>query len=167
MALKRLLKNISLKNKLFNAAKAYQKNDFEQAKKIYLQILEIDPDNFKGLLWLGSLYSEMGLYSESITKLERCIEKNPTDMRPYHNLAILQAELQRYELSIETSEKALKSCKMNNNRRAEIYYHIGYINFKLKKYSEAIDFANKALKIRHNYQQAEQMKMNAFNSLKM
>lgn len=166
MILKGLIKKIGLKKKLNDAAKAFQKNDFESAEKLYLEVLDKDPDHFEGQLWLGSLYSEMGKYPKAVDLLEKSVKLRPSDFQPYFNLALLQAKLNREELAIEIFEKALNNCTLDKSRKAEIFYNIGRLKIDLRDYGAAMDYANKALSIHPNYQQAEQIKMYAFNQLR-
>jgi tetratricopeptide (TPR) repeat protein len=166
MRLRSIIQNISLKNTLNNAAKAFRDNDFEKAEKFYLQVLDKDSENFEGQLWLGSLYSETEKYPKAIELLESAIALKPNDFQPYFNLGLLYVKMQRKELAFEFFERALKNCKLTKSRKAELFYNIGRLKIDLKEYGQAIDYANKALAIHPNYEQAEQIKMYAFQMIR-
>ena len=141
-------------------------NVFETAEKLYLKVLDKDPKNFEGQLWLGSLYSEKGQFPKAIELLEGAIEQRPTDVRPYYNLGLLQAKLKRQELAIEIFKRGLEQPKINKNRKVELLYNIGRLKIDLKDFGSAIDFANKVLAVDSKNKKAQELKMYAFERMK-
>lgn len=148
------------------ASRAFQKNKFDDAERLYLEVLEKSPDNYEGQLWLGSLYSEIGKNQKAIDLLTNCIRIRPADFRAYVNLALLQAKLNQHGLAIGILEKALSKCKMGATRKAEIFYSIGQIKISLRDFNGAINYANQALAIYPQHQNAEKVKLFAYSQLR-
>ena len=55
----------------------YQKKDFAQAERHFLEALKINPDFINALAGLGVLYIDQGRYEEAVVKLERAVRKEP------------------------------------------------------------------------------------------
>jgi type IV pilus assembly protein PilF len=55
----------------------YQKRDYPQAEKYFLEALKLNPDFANALGGLGMTYNAMGRYAEAAQKLERALRKNP------------------------------------------------------------------------------------------
>jgi tetratricopeptide (TPR) repeat protein len=88
MRLKKIIQNLGEKKTLNGANKAFQSSDFQYAEKLYLKILEKDPENFEGQSWLGSLYSKSGKYQRAAELLENASKQKPTNFQSYLNLGI-------------------------------------------------------------------------------
>jgi Tfp pilus assembly protein PilF len=63
---------------LSNMALAYyQKKDYAQAEKYFLEALKMSPDFVNALGGLGTTYIAMGRYEQAVQRLERAIRKEP------------------------------------------------------------------------------------------
>jgi len=63
---------------LSNMALAYyQKKDYAQAEKYFLEALKMSPDFVNALGGLASTYMAMGRYEQAVQKLERAVRKEP------------------------------------------------------------------------------------------
>lgn len=63
---------------LSNMALAYyQKKEFDQAERYFLEALKINPDFINALAGLGVLFIEQGRYTEAVSRLERAVRKEP------------------------------------------------------------------------------------------
>jgi len=55
----------------------YQKKEYAQAEKYFLEALKLNPDFANALGGLGMTYTAMGRYADAVQKLERAVRKNP------------------------------------------------------------------------------------------
>jgi tetratricopeptide (TPR) repeat protein len=55
----------------------YQKKDYPEAEKHFLEALKMNPDFVNALAGLATTYVAMGRYDDAIAKLERAIRKEP------------------------------------------------------------------------------------------
>jgi len=63
---------------LSNMALAYyQKKDYVQAEKYFLEALKMSPDFVNALAGLATTYMALGRYEEALQKLERAVRKEP------------------------------------------------------------------------------------------
>jgi type IV pilus assembly protein PilF len=65
----------------------YQKGDYRQAEKYFLEALKLNPDFANALGGLGMTYTAMGRYTEAAQKLERAVRKNPKLPQLHYELA--------------------------------------------------------------------------------
>lgn len=55
----------------------YQKKDYREAEKHFLEALKMNPDFVNALAGLATTYVAMGRYDDAVAKLERAIRKEP------------------------------------------------------------------------------------------
>ena len=55
----------------------YQKKDYVQAEKYFLEALKMSPDFVNALAGLATTYMALGRYEEALQKLERAVRKEP------------------------------------------------------------------------------------------
>ncbi|OGL43138.1 MAG: hypothetical protein A2W05_05065 [Candidatus Schekmanbacteria bacterium RBG_16_38_10] len=59
--------------------KNFLSSDFREAVKHYERAIELNPLNYKALLYLGRIYSEIGLYKKGAEILLKALQLNPAD----------------------------------------------------------------------------------------
>jgi len=72
---------------------------YEQARKEYEKVLELDPGNFEALVSVGLFYAEGGMHEESVMVLEQAVESYPE--HPEHALA-------RFRLGLALAYRGMK-----------------------------------------------------------
>ena len=85
---------------------------------------------------------EAGKYEEAIVCFEKDIEEKKNLKEAYRGIGIAQFELQDYQESLESFEKALEN---ETEENATIYNFLGTGYLKLKNYEEALENYKKAL----------------------
>jgi tetratricopeptide (TPR) repeat protein len=72
---------------LSNMALAYyQKKEFDQAERYFLEALKMNPDFINALAGVGVLYIEQGRYAEAVSRLERALRKEPKVAQLHYEL---------------------------------------------------------------------------------
>ena len=149
----------------------------KEAKKIYNELLEKDPSNFKLINLLGVIYLQLKKYEEAIILISKAININPNHPALYNNLGVAYKELKKYEEAIKNFKKATelnpnyaeafnnlgiifknlnmyneayvyyKQCVKINPNSSEGYYNLGLLFYKMINYKKAIDNFSEAIKI--------------------
>jgi len=105
----------------------YQKGDYRQAEKYFLEALKLNPDFANALGGLGMTYTAMGRYAEAAQKLERAVRKNPKLpqlhyelARAYRGLGDRQKAREEFQLTIELAPETpmAEDAKLQLNRLA-------------------------------------------------
>ena len=86
---------------------AYQKRDYEGARKAYLEATQIDPKNHSAWNDLGRAYAALHAYSQAEVAYKKQIEINPSDLYAYNNLGLVYRALKREDDAIESFRKQI------------------------------------------------------------
>ncbi len=158
----------------------HQAGNLVEAENIYRKILEIDPDNFYALHYLGVLYFQFGNHDKAIEYINKALLIR-TDAHAYYNLGLayqgkklLNDAISSYQnalklmpemadayvnlgiiykekMQLEKAIKCLKEALRINPNHTEAYNNLGII-FKIKgKHEKAIEYYKKALQLNPNY----------------
>lgn len=82
--------------------------DFERAERVYLQVLELNPNVVQVYSALGYIYAYQGRLEESVEANLKVLELAPNDYDSHKNLAILYQQLERLEEAIAEAKSALE-----------------------------------------------------------
>ncbi|NNE66475.1 MAG: tetratricopeptide repeat protein [Pyrinomonadaceae bacterium] len=99
--------------KLQEAKTAIDAGQFEDAAKIYAEILKSDPNNTTALVNLGVAYSGLKKNAEAITVFEKAIALQPDNINAQYNLGILY-NIAGKPLQAVSSFKAVLKSKPND-----------------------------------------------------
>ncbi len=152
---------MGLRDEYLKGLEAFEKKDYEEAKKRFEKALEEGGQNFPDLLnKYAFILSMEGNTAKAIDYLKKALEINPKYTEAAVNLAYILNEVGRYDEAMEIrkhmqsvyDEKTKKNIdpyvlgKIANMHAdiAERYVEIGYIN-------DAIDELKKALRIRPTF----------------
>lgn len=123
---------------LFSQIDEFLKEEkLEEAEKIYIKIIGIDPKNIKAFRGLGKLYFERKDYQEGKQTLE-------------HAIKLLEKDLDELSLSPEESQEGNIKKEELNSFLSLSYYDLFLINKALNDYKESLININKALSIEPN-----------------
>ena len=86
---------INIKHAFNLAIQYHQKNNLNEAKKIYLQILKINPNHVNAHNNLGAAYKQLGEIEKAKSCFEKVIQLNPNDIDEHNNLGLLLFELKK------------------------------------------------------------------------
>ena len=141
--------NMIIKKNLALASENCLKNNFEVAKDLYNQILEVDPSHLQALNNLGVVFQELGKYQKAIRCYEKVIEINPGHLQALNNLGVEFQKLGKYQKAIRCYEKVIEI----NPNHLQALNNLGVIFKKLEKYQTAIRCYEKVIEIDPNHLQ--------------
>lgn len=130
---------------LYNQANTANKGrDYETAKKLYNQILSLNPQSSKAYYSLGYIYSAEKNYSEAVTNFLEYLKYNPLDADTMCSLAWAYDGNNDTQSAIEYFEKSLVIKPSDASR----WINLGKLCMRpsIKKYSRAVECFNNALK---------------------
>jgi len=129
------------------------KSKYDDAIKLYDQVLKIDPRSVEALNGKGLAFNKLGRYEDAISWFDNALEIDPTCAQVLNNKGISLANLDRFEESITLFDKAIKI----DPNFVDALYNKGGALAELGKYDEAAKWTNKALEI-------DKARQNASNS---
>ena len=151
-------------NNLFkNAINFYENKEFDKAKKVCEDILEIHPDDLNATNLLAILNFHNKDFVQSIKFFEKAIEINPNISETYNNLGNVYYEFKQFNIAIENYNKALK-IKPNF---ALSYYNRAKALQEINQKQEAISDYDKAISINNNFSAAYKNLGNLYMELKI
>ena len=156
---KLLLKKIQALQTLQTAFGLHQEGQFQQARALYEQVVEFNPDNFDALQLLGALASQIGDNERAIECLSAAIAINPTYAEGYNNRGCAYRSLKRYEESSRDFQHAVAL----KPGYADAYYNQGNLLHELKRFDDALASFDHAIRIKPSYAQAHFGRGNVFH----
>ena len=151
-------------NKLFkNAVNFYENKEYDKAKKVCEDILDIQPDDLNATNLLAILNFHNKDFVQSIKFFEKAIEINPNISETYNNLGNVYYEFKQFNIAIENYNKALK-IKPNF---ALSYYNRAKALQEINQKQEAISDYDKAISINNNFSAAYKNLGNLYMELKI
>ncbi len=89
------------------ASQAFDRRDYEAAKRSYLEVVRLEPQSPVAWNNLGRTYSALHDYSGAEQAYKRQIEINPEDAYAYNNLGLLYQSLSRQDDAIASFQKQI------------------------------------------------------------
>jgi len=116
---------------------------FEEAERLFLEAIKIDPNNWWGQRALAYYYARVGKYKEAEVYYRKLISLTPYNSLGYYNLSgtlYLQ----------EKNEEAIAILKQGVDKApsSKIYSNLGTIQFYSQQYEESIESFSRAVKLR-------------------
>lgn len=136
-------KSISINNDLVQAIKFHSEKNYNDAEKIYLQIISNDNKDYQGLRHLGILYHDKRNYSQAIKYLESAINIEPFLPDAYNNLGLVYFINDEFELARKLFEKSIKL----NNSYIPAVNNLTRIYFKMSEKEKCMKSALHGLKL--------------------
>ena len=141
---------INIKHAFNLAIQYHQKNNLDEAKKIYLQILKINPNHVNAHNNLGAAYKQLGEIEKAKSCFEKVIQLNPNDVDGHNNLGLLLFELKEIQKAKSFFEKTIQL----NPNYVEAHNNLGTIFKELKEFQKAKDCYERAIQLNPNYAMA-------------
>ena len=173
---------MSSKEEIFDKAKRlHVSGKINDAKKLYLKLIELDSNNFLFQNLLGTTFLQLKKYNEAIKHLDISIKLNPNYAVSFGNKGIAHAEKKQYQEAISNYDKAIKIeknffdaylnkgialknihkyedalkyyylCIKVNPEHPKIYSNLGNLLLEQKKFKEALKVYNKAISLRGEF----------------
>ena len=152
-----------MKNLFKNAINFYENKEYDKAKKVCEDILDIQPDDLNATNLLAILNFHNKDFVQSIKFFEKAIEINPNISETYNNLGNVYYEFKQFNIAIENYNKALK-IKPNF---ALSYYNRAKALQEINQKQEAISDYDKAISIDNNFSAAYKNLGNLYMELKI
>ena len=152
-----------MKNLFKNAINFYENKEYDKAKKVCEDILDIQPNDLNATNLLAILNFHNKDFVQSIKFFEKAIEINPNISETYNNLGNVYYEFKQFNIAIENYNKALK-IKPNF---ALSYYNRAKALQEINQKQEAISDYDKAISINNNFSAAYKNLGNLYMELKI
>jgi len=134
---------VFLKNLFDSALDNHKKKNFNEAEKLYKEIIKKKPNDLKSNFYLGTLYLQNKNYIEAKNILTISVKLQPEHANSYLNLGCAYAELGQYEKAVENLNKSLELDPKNENS----YFNLGNTYRNLSQHNKAINFYIKTIEI--------------------
>lgn len=123
------------------AIKLHENGNFDEAERLYRQILETAPDNADILNLLGLIAQAKGIHNEAVELFYKALRQAPDHAPFYFNLAL---SLEAWGKPFEAIDSYLQNIRLNGAVK-ESYNNIGNIYKSLGKIAEADAAYQKAI----------------------
>ena len=127
---------------LRNALAFHRKGNLVDAQKLYLEILESDPNHFDSLHMLGVIFRRKKNYPESETYFRAALNIN-ANASIYSNYGLLLMDLQRLDDALKYFKKSI----LLEPEFASAYYNFGLCLQKLERLNDAVASCLKGVQI--------------------
>jgi tetratricopeptide (TPR) repeat protein len=135
---------------LLEALKLHKENELNNAKKLYEEILCIEPNNFDAMHLLGVIEHQNKNHLSAIKLIKAAIEINPNYADAHNNLGNAQKEEKYFNDAISSFEKAINL----NSQHADAYNNRGNVLKELLENSLALKSYDAAIRIKQNFSEA-------------
>ncbi len=134
-------------SKFAEALALINKRHFNDAKKIFSEILKNEPNNFAAYNNLGNIYFILGNLDSALQNYDNAIKLKKDFADAYNNKGNVLIKLNKKKDAIESYQKAIQF----NKAHFQAYYNLGAALKEQKKYELAVENYKKAKKIKPDY----------------
>ena len=134
-------------SKFTEALTLINKKQFNDAKKIFSEILKNEPNNFSAYNNLGNIYFILGNLDSALQNYDNAIKLKKDFADAYNNKGNVLIKLNKKKDAIESYQKAIQF----NKSHFQAYYNLGAALKGQKKYELAIENYKKAKKLKPDY----------------
>ncbi len=125
------------------ALQHHQKNNFQAAKQLYKQILEIEPDHIESNFRLGSLLVQTRNFDTAQQLLNKVIQVDPNHARAHNNLGIAFQKMKKNQEAINCYEKAIQI----NPNFADAYCNLALLYMNTNRDEKALQYCDEVLNL--------------------
>ena len=134
-------------SKFTEALTLINKKQFNDAKKIFSEILKNEPNNFAAYNNLGNIYFILGNLDSALQNYDNAIKLKKDFADAYNNKGNVLIKLNKKKDAIESYQKAIQF----NKAHFQAYYNLGAALKEQKKYELAVENYKKAKKLKPDY----------------
>jgi Flp pilus assembly protein TadD len=135
----------NLKEQFKNALAQHKLDNLEDAKRLYNEIIDQNPDNIELILKIFNLFYQRSEFKDSEEYIKKAIEKKPL-VKYYRALGDVYYNQKNYEKAIEIYSLVAKACPDNDYA----FFKLGTSSSFLYKMDDAIEYFNKVIAINDN-----------------
>ena len=128
--------------KLDEGNKLFYEGKYEDAIKLYNEVIELKPNSNVAYNNRGFVYYLLKQYERAIQDLDKAIELNSNDAAPYGNRGYVYFDLGQYERALHDFNTNINIGIENNFMALGVFYKRGATFFKLGQYENAITDLN-------------------------
>src|SRR5262249_21305931 len=128
----------------------HQRGRLAEAERLYLNILEVQPDHFDALLLLGVIRHQQGRDAEALGLTGSSLTKNPRSAEALSNYGSVLEQLGRHEEALASYASALAIIPDH----ADTLNNRGNVLLRLNRFEEALTDYNRALASRPDFPDA-------------
>lgn len=125
----------------------HQKKEYIEAKKLYLSVLQKQPQKAEAWVNLASVCDALGEGVDALSYVERALALDSKVRDGYFNKAVILQRLQRVEEAIIAFQNSLQ----HNPQDHDAYYQMGQCYFNLGALHSALEAYKKASNIRPTF----------------
>jgi tetratricopeptide (TPR) repeat protein len=108
---------------------------YEDAEKVFDQLINDEPNNAPAHLALGRVYFQMKRYDDAKQSLERAVKLDPSFWAAYNLLGVIYDNWKEYEIALVQYRKALSL----RPQEGMLYHNLGVCMSLQEKYAEATE----------------------------
>jgi tetratricopeptide (TPR) repeat protein len=131
----------SLTENLHTALAHHQAGRWQDAEKLYQQVLAVEPNNPDALHLLGVIASQNKQHTKAADLIRRAIAVKPGAAEFYNSLAIVMRRLGR----LEEAEAAYRGSLRLNPNAFEVHHNLGMCLAKQNRWEQAVSSYSKAI----------------------
>jgi tetratricopeptide (TPR) repeat protein len=128
---------------LARATQLHRDGKFQEAEKVYRQVVESDPKHFHAWHFLGAACQAQGNLSEAVSSLRRAAELNPQAAEVRDHLGVLLAQQGHFAEALGHLQEAVRL----QPQVAEFLNHLGITIAQMGKLANAVGCFQQALKL--------------------
>jgi protein O-GlcNAc transferase len=141
---------ITSESLLTEALVFHQQGEYEKAREIYLQVLEVDSRNADALHLMGVIAHQRGHYQVAVEFIEMAIDEKPKEALYYLSSGNARKELNQHAKAIENYENAIRI----KPDFVDAHHNHALALSQLKKFEEAIRSFNQTIKFKPEFAEA-------------
>lgn len=146
--------SLSISNNLDHGISYLNLNMYDEALRLYIDVLKEDPNDFHANLGLGICFMKLSQLDKAEIHLKKAVNLDSKQIEPYINLGNVYQLSKRYEAAISMFTKATGTTAPDP-KIAHAYSSLGkclavsefYNEKKKKKFKKAIQFCEKAIQL--------------------
>lgn len=128
----------------------FENGEYEQAVKVYTDLLATDPENTSYLYNRGRSFEELGILNKAKADFEKIIKVDPKHINSFLSLSKIAYEEKRYSKALIHASTAVKQ----NENSAKAHFLSARAAHQLGYADQALEFYNNAISIDRSYGEA-------------
>lgn len=144
------------RKQLLSALRLYNEDALEKSANKLIKLCskcQSRDDGYAVYLFLGIIFTDMGLYEEAVSAYEVIIKNGAEDATVYNNLGYVHMNADDYD----KAEQSFRQSVRLDPAEAQAYHNIAKIHFNRYRFDDAIEYENKALSYEPKMRQALSM----------